>query len=541
MMKMKLLIFCTVFLTATISGSGPATGSPVISIAESALSDWQTEAGDSTPVDALRIRPFSLDIIPPSSGVQFYRNSILFLSNTSGEEKMPERHLSFGLLRPYTTVIRDTLPGNYKPFDIGGTITFPSEATSFSADYNTMYISLIPDNSGSEKIFRAHNTPSGWKLEEKPLDICNGDYIYSHPALAADGSFMVFSSNMPGTEGGLDLFVTKYESGNWNSPENLGSYINSSGNELFASLDGDNNLYFSSDGLPGEGGYDIYVCRYNGSGWDQPGNLHSGINTKDDELAFTLDRRDDKTAFYTSRTRSGRSRTQLFLMDLEPGRSTKDEFTLSAQLMALATPAGEMPSAARQERLLATNAVKPVAAPEAVEKKIKEQEDVKEEITANLQEEKKERITEPKERVTTAATKEAAPTTATKEAVPPAPKKEELKSETPHQAVKSETPTQAVKKETTPTPEATKDVVIYRVQILANTKPAGSQSISVAGEKYQSFEYLYQGGYRTTIGEFGLLADAVRLQNLCRRNGYNQAFVVAFKNNVRSTDPALFK
>jgi hypothetical protein len=89
--------------------------------------------------------------------------------------------------------------------------------------------------------------------------------------------------------------------------------------------------------------------------------------------------------------------------------------------------------------------------------------------------------------------------------------------------------------------EDKKDNVVYRVQILANTKPVGSQNITIASKTYKSFEYLYQGGYRTTIGEFGTMSEAVKLQNICRQNGYKQAFVVAFKNNIRSTDPALFK
>ncbi|HQN59778.1 MAG TPA: hypothetical protein PLE02_09095, partial [Bacteroidales bacterium] len=89
--------------------------------------------------------------------------------------------------------------------------------------------------------------------------------------------------------------------------------------------------------------------------------------------------------------------------------------------------------------------------------------------------------------------------------------------------------------------EAKQDVVVYRVQIISNTKPVGTQNITVAGKTYNSFEYLYKGAYRTTIGEFSNLAEATRLQIICRQNGFSQAFVVAFKNNIRSTDPSLFR
>jgi hypothetical protein len=53
--------------------------------------------------------------------------------------------------------------------------------------------------------------------------------------------------------------------------------------------------------------------------------------------------------------------------------------------------------------------------------------------------------------------------------------------------------------------------------------------------------YLHLGAYRYTIGEFTSIPTAVELQNMCRESGYSQAFVAAFKNNIRSTDPELFR
>lgn len=86
-----------------------------------------------------------------------------------------------------------------------------------------------------------------------------------------------------------------------------------------------------------------------------------------------------------------------------------------------------------------------------------------------------------------------------------------------------------------------KDEVIYRVQILANTKPIGSYPLTIGSNTYKTFEYLYMGGYRTTVGEFVTIEEATKFQNRLRQSGYNNAFVVAFKNGVRSTDPSLFK
>ncbi len=59
----------------------------------------------STDDSIIRVRPFYLDIIPPSSGVQFYRNGIIFLSYTKVEEKVPDKHLSFGALKTYMALV----------------------------------------------------------------------------------------------------------------------------------------------------------------------------------------------------------------------------------------------------------------------------------------------------------------------------------------------------------------------------------------------------------------------------------------------------
>ncbi len=85
-----------------------------------------------------------------------------------------------------------------------------------------------------------------------------------------------------------------------------------------------------------------------------------------------------------------------------------------------------------------------------------------------------------------------------------------------------------------------KDVVSYRVQIYSRKYKKDDQ-IEISGKSYKAFVYSYSGAYRYTVGEFATAAAATEFQKVCRQSGYPEAFVVAFKNNVRSTDPALFK
>jgi len=451
---------------------------------------------DSTGNANLTIKPFLLEVIPPSSGIQFYRNGIIFLSHAKVDEKVPEKHLSFGTLKTFMTVVQDSIPGEFMPFLVSSDIVFPSEATTFTGDFNTMYLSLIPPRAGKEQIFKAAYRSTGWDIEEKPLSFCNESFIFTHPSLSSDGTIMVFSSDLTGTSGGLDLYAARKEGENWGKPENLGRHVNSTGNEIFACLDSQNNLYFSSDGLPGEGGYDIFVCRYDNGKWEKPHNLSKIINTAYDEVAFTVSREDNRSAFFTSRKKNGKSKCDLFSVTAKASDSNSEKSALTNQLMALAGATDPIPAASTS---LAVQ-----TSPTVTEQIITE--------------------AQPKPTESIVAAK---PTSSTASSA--------IKTDTEPQVIKPQS--ESIK----PAPVEKKEAVVYRIQILANTRPVGSKNIPIAGTTYKSYEYLYKGGYRTTVGEFSTLAEAIKLQNVCRQNGYKEAFVVAFRNNVRDTDPALFK
>ena len=172
---------------------------------------------DTTDLKNIIIKPFGLDIVAPSSGVQFYRNGIIFLSYSKGDEKIPDKHLSFGSLKTFMAPVMDSVPGSYMPFLPSSSKIFPSEATTFTEDFNTMYLSLIPDKGSREKIFKATLKLNDWIIEKEPLSFCDGNYIYSHPTLSVDGKFMIFSSDMSASNRGLDLHITKKEDDNWST------------------------------------------------------------------------------------------------------------------------------------------------------------------------------------------------------------------------------------------------------------------------------------------------------------------------------------
>lgn len=422
----------------------------------------------------IKITPFRLLLLPPSSGIQFYRNGIVFLSSTKYEEKMVPDYLSFGNVNAYIASVQNSVLGSHSLFSRTASFEYPCDAVSFSSDYNNMYFTKLSDEEGVEKIYKAVYTPETgspgkWITDDQPQPFCIGKSNYTHPALSADGKIIIFASDNRASLGGFDLFLTRKEGGKWSEPVNLGETINTKSDELFPFLDSRNNLYFSSDGLKGYGGYDIYVCKFAGGTWGNPINLIKPVNTVDDDIAFTVNPNDGKSAFYTVKQRSRKRSMQLYMVTINSSNAPGNLTDLSEIFIP----------------------------PDRSEIKLPEK------ITASVNEsEKKLRVN-----------------TETKSEVVPAQK------------------TQAVPDE----PSVKKDVVVYRVQFISNSSPKGSYKITLNSKVYSTYEYLYKGGYRTCVGEFNTLAPAKDLQNMLRKTGYPQAFVVVFKNNERSTDPMLFK
>jgi hypothetical protein len=434
-------------------------------------------------VNLIKSDTFKLNIEPPSMGVRFYKNGIVFLSQTKNEVKMVSDHLSFGTVEAYYASVRDSVPGKHILFSPLSSFPYPCDAITFTNDYDTMYFTRLSGVKNQETIYKAvykskDKIHSGWVAEETPETFCTEKATYSHPALSADGKMLIFASNMKGSTGGMDLYVTRNDSNKWSAPKNLGETINTKANEFFPFLDPDNNLYFSSDRPSGYGGYDIFTSKYNGESWDKPVNLLNQINSPEDDLAFIIDKTDGKSAFYSRRKKSGKHEVQLFRVTLRKEVGDTTRLTISYIFNGK---------------------------PESVSPPITE-------------------LTKQKVMVADAETqKETQPVQGNQVSAIDTVKKIQ-----PDKREKEE------KKEI-------KDIIVYKVQFLSSTTPKERIRITVKNKIYDSDEYFYLKAYRETIGEFSTYKQAVELQNDLRKSGYPQAFVVIFKNSVRSTDPALFK
>jgi len=83
--------------------------------------------------------------------------------------------------------------------------------------------------------------------------------------------------------------------------------------------------------------------------------------------------------------------------------------------------------------------------------------------------------------------------------------------------------------------------LLFRVQILSSSEARTTPTVVIEGSPYETYEYYYKGAYRITVGQFESLQDANNFRLQCRRAGFNQAFVAAFRGDKRETDPSVFK
>ncbi len=124
------------------------------------------------------------------------------------------------------------------------------------------------------------------------LDLGDTAYNYMHPAVSSDELTIYFTSDRPGGEGDYDLWKATRSSIDepFGNVTNLGKLINTEGKEEFPTLRTDTRLYYSSDGLPGLGGFDIFYTESQDGEWSEPQNLMYPINSPYDEIGIVFNK-----------------------------------------------------------------------------------------------------------------------------------------------------------------------------------------------------------------------------------------------------------
>ena len=185
---------------------------------------------------------------------------------------------------------------------------------SVSIDNKHLYFTV--NRNGNFDIYYSDEIKGKWTEPKSIGEQVNDPKQWdSQPCISPDGRTLYFASFRDSVNKTSDLFVTRKKDGNWGKPEPLAA-LNTPGNEKTPFLHPDNiTLYFSTDGLPGMGGYDIYFSRLKDGKWSAPENIGYPINTEADEIGFFVST-DGKHGYYSSNSLKGSGGYDIYSFDL---------------------------------------------------------------------------------------------------------------------------------------------------------------------------------------------------------------------------------
>lgn len=197
-----------------------------------------------------------------------------------------------------------------KPEQVQGGLntTFDEGVTSLSVDGREMYLTYCPEDAQYPRyaqIAKSTRADASWG-KSSPIQL-SADTLssYAHPAISPDGEWLYFVSDMPGGMGGLDIWRSKIIPGGYGPIENLGSPINTPGNEMFPTFRPNGDFYFSSDGHPGMGGLDIYIATVGNDGKYHLSHPGYPLNSQGDDFGMTFEGPHNQ-GFFSSNRNDGR-------------------------------------------------------------------------------------------------------------------------------------------------------------------------------------------------------------------------------------------
>ena len=187
---------------------------------------------------------------------------------------------------------------------------------TFTPDGNKMYFSRNNAKGMNQagvkelKIYSADLKDNVWG-DFQEVTFNNEDFATCHPTLSADGMTMYFASDIPGGQGGMDIYKTTKNGDDWSQPVNLGPTVNTDGNEIFPFVDSKGTVYFSSNGHAGQGGLDIFSTTFQGGKWTAPINISAPVNSPMDDFGFTSFA-GGKKGFLTSNRKGGNGKDDIY-------------------------------------------------------------------------------------------------------------------------------------------------------------------------------------------------------------------------------------
>ncbi len=191
-----------------------------------------------------------------------------------------------------------------KPIEGGINTTADEGTVSFNGDNSALYITRcrpMEEATSPAEIYYAKRSEATWSELQRILVVKDSTELTAHAAISPKGDFLYFVSDRKGGHGGKDIWRASIAGGKVSTIENLGDQINTAGNEMFPYVRENGELYFASDGLPGMGGLDLFKATPQEDGKWKVENMGSPINSNGDDFGITFAGLDENGYFSSNR------------------------------------------------------------------------------------------------------------------------------------------------------------------------------------------------------------------------------------------------
>lgn len=230
-----------------------------------------------------------------------YADKLYFTTVLEDNYVKKNKHSKKMVQRPVTRIYEAQFNRPARPVDVN-----PSKASvnasnvALTPDAKRMYYTICKDSdyNTQEKCqiwYRNRTYEGDWGPAVRlPEHINVRGYSATQPSIGYDQNLkrfvLYFTSDRPGGKGGMDIWASPLDWMQENFGEPYPLEINTEGDEVTPFYhQSSQTLFFSSNGLPTEGGLDIFRVKKDQSGeWETPETLGEMLNSEFDDLYYTF-------------------------------------------------------------------------------------------------------------------------------------------------------------------------------------------------------------------------------------------------------------
>lgn len=162
---------------------------------------------------------------------------------------------------------------------------------AISPDEKEMFYTIQHKNGLYSCLMHLKKSNETWSVPS--VAIFSGLYNDLEPAFSPDGKKLFFTSNRPKNDSAksadYDIWAVDKIGDTWGIPYNLGTDVNSKGDDFYPSVAKNGNLYFTRNNGNNTTKEDIVVCRFKNNKYELPETLPETINSPGYEFNAFID------------------------------------------------------------------------------------------------------------------------------------------------------------------------------------------------------------------------------------------------------------